>query len=62
MVDKYVQIVYDFNKETDTIVYTYLFPAKILVIKIALLLCRSGGAIFYFSCSESSLLVIQWEV
>ena len=50
MVDKYVQIVYDFNKETDTIVYTYLFPAKILVIKIALLLCRSGGAIFYGSC------------
>lgn len=34
------------NKVADTIVHTYPFPAKILV-KIAPLLCQSGGAIFY---------------
>ena len=47
MLDASSDLVYNMLiKGADTIADTYPFPAKI-VVKIAPLLCRSGGAIFY---------------
>ncbi len=47
MVEKSASMAYNIlNKGAGTIEHTYPFPAKILV-KIAPLLCQSGGVIFY---------------
>ena len=47
VVAKSMLLVYNMpNKEADTIVHTYPFPAKVIN-KDSTLLCQSGGAIFY---------------